>query len=47
MGIGAVLHHNYQNVMASIIWETTRTPRYPLLDAVLARIKAIDRNRTT
>src|SRR5277367_5393537 len=38
MGIGNVLRHNYENVVETIIWETTRTHLAPLLAVVVAEI---------
>jgi len=42
MGIGNVLRHNYDDVVETIIWETTHTHLDPLLAAVVAEIEATD-----
>ena len=42
MGIGNVLRHNYENVVETIIWETTHTHLAPLLAVVVAEIEAFD-----
>lgn len=42
MGIGNVLRHNYDDVVETIIWETTHTHLDPLLAVVVAKIEARD-----
>jgi uncharacterized protein with HEPN domain len=43
MGIGNVLRHDYDNVVETIVWETTREGLDPLLTVVVAEIEALDR----
>lgn len=42
MGIGNVLRHNYDDVVESIIWETTHTQLETLLAVVVAEIEGFD-----
>ncbi len=42
MGIGNVLRHDYDNVVETIVWETTHHGLGPLLAVVVAEIEALD-----
>jgi len=42
MGIGNVLRHDYDNVVETIVWETTHKGLDPLLAVVVAEIEAFD-----
>jgi uncharacterized protein with HEPN domain len=42
MGIGNVLRHDYDNVVETIVWETTTHGLWPLLAVVASEIEALD-----